>query len=84
MVGNESILYSTLCYWSKDLLEVVSFYHNNWESEEKVKGVSRSVMSDCDFMNGSPQAPLSTEFSGQEYWSGLSFLSPEYLPEPGV
>ena len=30
------------------------------------------------------QAPLSTEFSRQEYWSRLSFSSPEDLPHPGV
>ena len=23
-------------------------------------------------------------FSRQEYWSGLPFLSPEYLPNPGI
>ena len=30
------------------------------------------------------QAPLPTEFSRQEYWSGLLFPSPGYLTEPGV
>ena len=30
------------------------------------------------------QAPLSMEFSGQEYWSGLSFPSPGDLPDPGI
>ena len=29
------------------------------------------------------QAPLSMEFSRQEYWSGEPFLSPDYLPDPG-
>ena len=28
------------------------------------------------------QAPLSMEFSGQEYWSGLPFPSPGDLPDP--
>ena len=28
------------------------------------------------------QAPLSMEFSRQEYWSGLSFPSPGDLPDP--
>ena len=27
---------------------------------------------------------LSMEFSRQEYWSGLSFLSPGNLPDPGI
>ena len=31
-----------------------------------------------------PQAPLSMEFSRQEYWSGLPFPSPEDLPRPGI
>ena len=30
------------------------------------------------------QAPLSMEFSRQEYWNGLSFLSLEDLPDPGI
>ena len=30
------------------------------------------------------QAPLSMEFSRQEYWSGLSFPSPGDLPDPGI
>ena len=30
------------------------------------------------------QAPLSMEFSRQEYWSGLPFPSPGYLPDLGI
>ena len=30
------------------------------------------------------QASLSMEFSRQEYWSGVSFPSPEDLPDPGI
>ena len=30
------------------------------------------------------QAPLSMEFSKQEYWSGLPFLTPGDLPDPGI
>ena len=30
------------------------------------------------------QAPLSMEFSRQEYWSGLPFLSPGDLSNPGI
>ena len=33
---------------------------------------------------GACQAPLSTEFSKQEYWSGLPFPSPRDLPNPGI
>ena len=30
------------------------------------------------------QAPLSMEFSGQEYWSELPLPSPGNLPNPGI
>ena len=30
------------------------------------------------------QAPLSMEFTRQEYWSGLPFPSPGNLPDPGI
>ena len=30
------------------------------------------------------QAPLSMEFFGQEYWSGLPFPSPGDLPDSGI
>ena len=30
------------------------------------------------------QAPLSMAFSRQECWSGLTFPSPEHLPDPGI
>ena len=35
-------------------------------------------------MDCSLQAPLSMRFSRQEYWSGLPFLSPGDLPDPGI
>ena len=38
----------------------------------------------CDPMACSPQAPLSMEFSRQEYQSGLPFPSPGGLPNPGT
>ena len=30
------------------------------------------------------QAPLSMEFSRQEYWTALPFSTPEDLPDPGI
>ena len=39
----------------------------------------------CDPMDCvARQAPLSIGFSKQEYWSGLPFLSPGELPDPGI
>ena len=36
----------------------------------------QSCLTLCDPMDSSPPAPLSMEFSRQEYWSGLPFPSP--------
>ena len=38
----------------------------------------------CDPWTVAHQAPLSMEFSRQEYWSGLPFPPPGYLPNPGI
>ena len=50
---------------------------------KKVKSLSRVQLF------GTPwtvayQAPLSMEFSRQEYWSGLPYPSPGVLPDPGI
>jgi len=46
--------------------------------------VSQSCPTLCDPMDCSHQAPLSIEFSRQEYWSGWPFPSPGDLPDPGI
>ena len=46
--------------------------------------VSCSVVSDSFQPHVARQAPLSVGFSRQEYWSGLPFLSPGNLPDPGI
>ena len=47
--------------------------------------ISHSVMSDsATSRTVAHQAPLSMEFSRQEYWSGLPFPSPGDLPDPGI
>ena len=47
--------------------------------------LSRSVVSDsADPWTGACQAPLSMEFFKQEYQSGLPFLPPKDLPDPGM
>ena len=38
----------------------------------------------CDPWTVAHQAPLSMEFSRQEYWSGLPFPSPGHLPNLGI
>ena len=47
--------------------------------------VTFSVVSDSATpWTGACQAPLSVEFSRQEYWSGWPFPFPGYLPNPGI
>ena len=38
----------------------------------------------CDPWTIANQTPLSMEFSRQEYWSGLPFSTPGYLPNLGI
>ena len=47
--------------------------------------VAQSRPTLCDPMDYiACQSSLSVEFSRQKYWSGLSFPSPEELPNPGI
>ena len=46
--------------------------------------VAHSHTTLCDPWTIARQAPLSTGFSGQEYWRGLPFPSPGDLPDPGM
>ena len=46
--------------------------------------VAQSCLTLCNPMDCSHQAPLSMEFSRQEYWSGLLFPSLGDLPHPGI
>ena len=54
--------------------------------ESKVKAlVTQPCLTLCDPMNCTAcQAPLSMEFSRQEYWSGSPFPSPGNLSHPGI
>ena len=46
--------------------------------------VTQSCPTLCDPITVAHHAPLPTEFSRQEYWSGLPFPSPGNLPDPGI
>ena len=46
--------------------------------------VAQSCPTLCDHWTVARQAPLSMEFSRQEYWSVLPFPSPGDLPDPGI
>ena len=53
--------------------------------EVESQSVSRSVMSDSAApQTVAGQAPLSTGFSRQEYWSGLPCPPPGDLPDPAI
>ena len=65
------------------MITVVKDVYQFLQSVVKVKLLS------CAWLFSTPwtvahQAPLSMEFSRQEYWSGLLFPSPEDLPDPGI
>ena len=48
--------------------------------KKKIKTSGYSVM----YNSLQPHAPLTLEFSRQEYWNGQPFPSPGDLPNPGV
>ena len=67
------------------ILNQMSYQGNPFQSIERKKerDVAQLCPTLCDPM-GCIQAPLSVEFSRQEYWSGLPFPSPGDLPDPGI
>ena len=54
-----------------------------YRQKVKVKSLSRVQLSATPW-TVAYQAPQSMGFSKQEYWSGLPFLSPGDLPDPGI
>ena len=46
--------------------------------------VAQLCLTLCDLMDYTLQAPLSMEFSRQDYWRVLPFPSPGDLPDPGT
>ena len=53
------------------------------ESESEVAHSCLTLCHPMDYIIDH-QVPLSMEFPRQEYWSGLPFLSPGDLPNPGI
>ena len=49
----------------------------------KVK-ITQSRLTLCNPMNSTSQAPLSMEFSRQDYWRKLPLPSPGDFPNPGI
>ena len=52
------------------------------EPNKSVCVCTQSCLTLCDPIDC--QAPLSMEFSRQEYWSGLPFPLPGGIPDPGI
>ena len=68
-----------LPFWSLCLLFLfLDFLH--WKESE----VTQSCLTLCDPWTVAYQAPLSMEFSRQEYWSGLPLPSLGHLPDPRI
>ena len=55
-------------------------FSNAWKWKVKLKSLSHVWLFATSWIEAY-QAPLSMEFSRQEYWSGLPFPSPEDLPD---
>ena len=60
-----------------------SLYFWHWQKVKKWKSLSCFGVL-VTLWTAAWQASLTTEFSRQEYWSGLPFPSPEDLPNPGI
>ena len=65
------------------LKELLWSHSRLWIHTERVKSLSRVWLFAIPW-TVAYQAPLSMEFSRQEYWSGLPFPSPGDLPNPGI
>ena len=61
-----------------------NIYHS-WSKIRKVKVlVTQSCLTLCNPMDWSPPGFSPMEFSRQDYWSQLPYLSPGDLPNPGI
>ena len=66
-----------------ELLHSHTHMHTHTTNTHKLSGFSHVQLFATPW-TVARQAPLSMEFSRQEYWSGLSFPSPGNLPDPGI
>ena len=58
--------------------------HKPGSPHQSESEVAQSCPTLCNLWTIAHQAPPSMGFSRQEYWSGVSFPSPEVLPDPGI
>ena len=88
--GSSAFLKISLIIWKfmvhillKPGLENFEHYFTSVWKKVKLKSLSRVQLFATPW-TVAYQASLSMGFSRQEYWSGLPFPSPGYLPDPGV
>ena len=77
----------SLLAWRLDtlVLETVGFWALVMVSRSSKAGHAQLCPTLCNPMDYiARQAPLSVEYSRQEYWSGLLCLPPGDLPDPGI
>ena len=81
-IGMPAVTSSAMCYVSIGCVCVCVCVYTHTSTSECV---SRSVMWDSVTpWTVACQAPLSMEFSRQEYWHGLPFPTPGNVPHPGI
>ena len=73
-----------MCYKVLDVKKYQSNYESKIIERKKVCWSLSHVRLFATPCAVAHQASLSMEFSRQEYWSGLPFLSPGDLPDPGI
>ena len=81
-MGYLFIIYGILNQWKFFNLNIATLFQ--FLVLYKVKSYSHSLSNSAIPWTVALQAPLSMEFSRQEYWSGLPFPSPGNLPDPGI
>ena len=67
--------------------KITEFDSNSWGVLKRLMVEKKIGIQSCLFVNPwtiARQAPLTIEFSMQEYWSRLPFPSPGDLPYPGI
>ena len=71
-----------VCVCARACVRMLSLSHTHTHTH--THECIQSCLTLCNPWTVAHQAPLSMEFSGQEYWSGLPFPSPGDLPNPGI
>ena len=77
-------------YWISPFFSALSsFIEQKKKQKTKKQMCVCARMLSCIWFFATPwivahQAPLSMEFSRQEYWNGLLFSPPENFPDPGI